>query len=144
MHYILSVSPEPPYLVSINGPVISKLTTPASLRLTCYASGTVERYEWYRSGSKFLTTSISYYRIPSAQPSDTGYYQCTACNWAGCSARSSSYTVTVIGWFTQIVYHVVNSMVTSTCISVCAVCKWCGWYRVRCHETPCIFIRMEV
>ena len=140
MHYILSVSPEPPYLVRIGG--ISKLLTPASLRLTCYASGTVERYEWYRSGSR-LPSTTSYYRKSSAQLSDSGSYQCKACNWAGCTS-SSSYTVTVIGWFTSIVYHVVNSMVTSTCISVCTVCKWCGWYRVRCYETPCIFMRMEV
>ena len=130
----IHVSPEPPYSVSIGG--ISKLITPASLRLTCYASGAVERYEWYHSGSR-LPSTVSDYRKSSAQLSDSGSYQCKACNFAGCSTRSS-YTVTVIGWFSQIEYMTVQFTIFLY-TSVCYV------YMV-CYETSCIIMHniMEV
>ena len=99
---------------------ISKLLTPAYLRLTCYASGTVERYEWYRSGSR-LPSTVSDYSKSSVQLSDSGSYQCKACNWAGCTS-SSSRTVTVIGWLMRMVNHGVNSMVKPLPVYQCVLC----------------------
>ena len=84
----------PPYSVSIRGK--SRIVYTNRLSLTCSASGTVDNYKWYRNSSLLTTTTRRYYKS-LAQQSDSGYYQCVACNWAGCSARSSSHTVVVIG-----------------------------------------------
>ena len=88
----------PPPSVSIGGS--SNVEYTKELRLTCYASGIVERYQWYRNSSNIRTISSTAtaesYVISSAQLSDSGSYYCSACNWAGCTS-SSSHTVNVTG-----------------------------------------------
>ena len=132
--FIASIAPlAPPSSVSISGS--SRIISTKRLSLTCSASGTVNNYKWYLNNNKLITSTISYSKSP-AQLSDGGSYQCEACNWAGCSTRSSSYTVTVIGWF--IVYHVVSSMVEPLPVHQCvhAVCIiWSVGYRVLLGNT---------
>ena len=86
----------PPSSVRISGS--SQVRYTSTLKLACSASGIVDNYKWYHNSSILTTTKKSYYKS-SAQLSDSGYYQCEACNWEGCSNTSSSYTVTVIGLF---------------------------------------------
>ena len=110
--FIASIAPiAPPSSVSISGS--TRIVYTNRLSLTCSASGTVNNYRWYRNRDKLTTTTYGSYIKSSAQLSDSGSYQCEACNWAGCT-NSSSYTVTVIGWFTRIENHVVNIIVHIT------------------------------
>ena len=129
-HYI-SVSPEPPYSVRISG--LNKLLTFASLNLTCYASGTVERYEWYHSGSR-LPTTTRYYKKSPAQLSDSGSYQCKACNMAGCTS-SSSYTVTVIGWCSRLEYMTIVLFIHIS-VYQCVLCVHVVFSIECCYKTP--------
>ena len=101
----LLVPPVPLSSVSISGS--SKIGYRTALRLTCSISGTGGAYNWYRNGTFITsTTSSSYYKSP-AQLSDSGYYQCRACNWAGCRFSSNSQTVRVTGLFS--LSHIVLS-----------------------------------
>ena len=88
----------PPPSVSIGGS--SNVEYTKELSLTCYASGIVERYQWYRNASHIRTVNstaaANSYEISSAQLSNSGVYYCSACNWAGCT-NSSSHTVNVTG-----------------------------------------------
>ena len=93
----------PPSSARISGS--SRVGYTYTLKLTCVASGIVDNYNWYRNNSLLTTTTKRYYKS-SAQLSDTGSYQCEACNWAGCSTRSSSHTVAVIGLFMWPFYYV--------------------------------------
>ena len=107
----------PPSSVSISGS--SKIVYTNRLSLTCSASGTVYNYKWYRNNNKLTTTTRRYYKS-SAQMSDSGSYQCEACNRAGCTS-SSRYTVTVIGLLTWRV-HVLNSKVKPLPVYQCVLC----------------------
>ena len=107
----------PPSSVSISGS--SRIVHTNRLSLTCSASGTVNSYKWYRNSSP-LTTITRHYIKSSAQLSDSGSYQCRACNWAGCTS-SSSYTVTVIGLLTWRV-HVLYSKVKPIPVYQCVLC----------------------
>ena len=120
------VPPAPPYSVNISGS--SRIGYTNRLSLTCSASGIVDNYKWYHNGNKLTTTTRRYIKS-SAQLNDSGSYQCRACNWAGCTS-SSSYTVTVIGWFTSIVYMLSTVQLNPyLCMSVCCVYVVC-WCRV--------------
>ena len=105
----------PPSSVEISGS--SRIRYTNRLSLTCNASGIVDNYKWYHNRDKLPTNTSRYYKS-YAQLNDSGSYRCKACNWAGCT-KSSSYTVTVIGWFTRIENHVNNNIIvhiTPTCI----------------------------
>ena len=98
MYLAYSSSIVPPFSANISGS--SRIVYMSKLTLTCSASGRVDSYRWYRNGSVLITTVGPYVKSP-AQLRDSGSYQCEACNhWAGCSPRSSSYTVRVAGVFT--------------------------------------------
>ena len=116
----------PPSSVKIRGS--RRVPYTSTLSLACSASGRVDNYKWYRNSDKLTTTTRRYYKSP-AQLTDSGSYQCEACNLAGCSTRSSSYTVTVIGWFTRIEYTLpivwLTPYCTSVYISVCCVYMVC-------------------
>ena len=103
MYLVYSSSIVPPSSARISGN--SQVRYTSTLSLTCSASGIVDNYRWYRNSFLLTTTTRGYYKS-SAQLSDSGSYQCTACNWAGCSTRSSSYAVTVIGLFMWPFYYV--------------------------------------
>ena len=94
VHSHTSVSPEPPYSVSISGS--STVGYNQRLSLTCSVSGIVSTYQWYHNGVS-RDSSTSRYYSKSAQSSDSGSYKCKACNWAGCTGYSSTLRVTVIG-----------------------------------------------
>ena len=86
------LAPSAPSSVTISGS--STVGYTQRLSLTCHVSGIASTYRWYRNGYIRLSNTSSYY-LKSAQPSDSGSYQCRACNWAGCTSYSSSRTVTV-------------------------------------------------
>ena len=108
----------PPSSVSISGS--SRIVYTNKLKLTCSTSGTVDYYRWYRNSSILNTTTRHFMKSP-AQLSDSGSYQCEACNRAGCTSNRN-YTVTVIGWSTWMVYHVINSTVKPLPVYQCMLC----------------------
>ena len=117
--FITYIAPlAPPSSVTISGS--NRVVYTNRLSLTCSASGTVNNYKWYLNNNELITSTVSYIKS-SAQLSDSGSYRCKACNWAGCTS-SSSHTVNVIGWFIQIVYHVVNSMTEPLPVYQCVLC----------------------
>ena len=111
------LAPTAPSSVTISGS--STVGYTQTLHLTCRVSGIANSYQWYHNGTRLYSTSRYYSK--SAQPSDSGRYQCKVCNWAYCKS-SSSYTVTVIGWLTWIVHHVVNSRVELLPVHKCVLC----------------------
>ena len=138
--FITYIAPlAPPSSVTISGS--SRVVYTNRLSLTCSASGIVDNIKWYLDNNK-LTTSTSRYYKSSAQLTDSGSYQCRACNWAGCTS-SSSYTVTVIGWFIQIVYHVVNSMTEPLPVYQCVLCVR-GVLGIECCNIMHLHAYMEV
>ena len=84
-----------PSSARIRGSIQVRYTS--TLSLICSAYGIVDNYKWYRNSSLLTTTTTNRYIKSSAQLSDSGSYQCEACNWAGCS--STIRTVTVRGLF---------------------------------------------
>ena len=98
MYLVYCSSIVPPSSARIGGN--RRIVYTSSLSLTCSALGTIDHYKWYHNSSLLTTTVYNSYVKSLADLSDSGSYQCEACNnLAHCSPKSNSYTVRVAGLF---------------------------------------------